>query len=93
MAWEQLGGIAKQIGVSVIAAALGFGGKAAIESVQNSKELENDKALIGKLFQGQEKTQTDLQTLALSQARIEGKVDVLVQKVDDGNAARSTSRK
>jgi hypothetical protein len=83
MAWEQFGSLAKQVGVSIIAAALGFGGKAAIESVNNSHELENDKALIAKLFNLQEKTQTDVQTLVVNETRLEGKVDVLGQKVDD----------
>jgi hypothetical protein len=83
MAWEQFGSLAKNVAVSLIAAALGFGGKAAMESVSNTHELENDKVLIAKLFQGQEKTQQDIQALAVGQANIEGKIDTLAQKVDD----------
>jgi hypothetical protein len=83
MAWEQLGGIAKQVGVALIAGVLGFGGKAVVESVGNGKELERDSQLIAKLFEGQAATHKDVQDLVVSETRLEGKVDVLNQKVDD----------
>lgn len=83
MAWDQIGNVTKQIAISLVAAALGFGGKAAVESVSNGKELERDTQLIAKLFEGQAATQKDVQDLVVGETRLEGKVDVLSQKVDD----------
>lgn len=73
----------KGIALSLAMGAIGFGSKQVIESYGQIHMLDEHTQQIGKLFEIAKQNQQNLQESAVSMARIEGKIDVLNQKVDD----------
>lgn len=63
--------------------AIGFGSKQVIESYSQSRTLDEHTQQISALFGIAKQNQQALQEAAVGQARIEGKLDVLNQKIDD----------
>lgn len=76
-------GIVKNIAISLAMGAVGFGSHQVIESVGQQRQLETQSMQIQKLFEGQSQTHTQVQDLSVALARMEGKIDVLNQKIDD----------
>jgi hypothetical protein len=76
-------GTVKSIAIGLVMSAVGFGSHQVIESVSQAHQLESQSAQIQKLFEGQSETHTQVQDLSVALARMEGKLDVLNQKIDD----------
>jgi peptidoglycan hydrolase CwlO-like protein len=75
--------VVKNIAISLVMGAIGFGTHQAVESVSQTHQLETQNTQIQKLFEGQSETHTQVQDLSVALARMEGKLDVLNQKIDD----------
>lgn len=75
--------IVKQAAMYLFVAAVGFGSNKIVESVSQGRIVEQQAIEIKGLSDGQEKTHSDVQDLGIALARIEGKIDVLNQKVED----------
>ena len=71
------------IGLSILMGLLGFGAKQAVESYGQTTTLTQHTAQISKLFDIAQQNQKALETNAVSTARIEVKIDVINQKIDD----------
>jgi hypothetical protein len=79
--------VVKNIAISLLMGAVGFGSHQMIESVSQTKQLDTQTAQIQKLFEGQTATHTQVEDLGVALARMEGKLDVLNQKIDDDRSA------
>jgi hypothetical protein len=82
----------KTIGIALLTGAIGFGSKQVIESYGQNHVVEEHTQQIGKLFDIAKKTQDGLQEQAVTTARIEGKIDVINQKIDDDRTIKHGSR-
>lgn len=78
-----------------LSALLGLGGWTAhtlISTEGNSQTLAAHGRQLDTLEQGQDKTQEALQGLSVAVAKIDGKLDVVNQKIDDDRRANRAAR-
>jgi hypothetical protein len=80
---QKILGLLKSGMLPTVAACVGFLFHQAVASNEQQHELQDHTTQIQKLIQGQEATHTDLNGVSVTIARIEGKLDVLNQKIDD----------
>ena len=73
---------------SVVFAGLGYAGHTAYEVSSQATKIETHDAQIQKLFDGQHETHQALQDLNTVVVRVEGKLDVVNQKIDDDRSSR-----
>lgn len=74
--------------ISVTMAILGYAGHAAIEVNKQGDILDAHTATIQELKKGQDETHHVLADLTTAVVRVEGKVDVVNQKIDDDREAK-----
>jgi hypothetical protein len=74
--------------VSVVMATCGWAGHTVLEMNAQSKVLDEHTVQIQKLFDGQAETHKSLQDVTTTLTRMEGKIDVVNQKVDDDRSRK-----
>jgi hypothetical protein len=89
MLFQKLTPLVKSGGLSVAAAFVGFAFHQAVASNAAEHKLEEHDVQIQKLIAGQEATHEDLNKISITIARVEGKLGVIDQKIDDDRSTRS----
>jgi uncharacterized membrane protein len=79
----------KGVILSLAMGAVGFGAHQIVDASSDKHTLDEHTQQIEKLFEIAKQNQLSLQDAAVAAARIEGKLDVINQKIDDD---RSTAR-
>jgi Tfp pilus assembly protein PilN len=89
------GGTLKGVGISVIMGVLGFATKSLLQVNTQQQILEQHSQALATLSTSAQKTSDSVQALTITTARVEGKIDVLKQRIDDqrgeAHVARSTA--
>jgi hypothetical protein len=74
--------------IAIVTGALGWGSHAVMELNVQSQRLETHDKQLQVLFEGQNRTHQALQDLNTTIVRVEGKIDVVNQKIDDDRDAK-----
>jgi hypothetical protein len=74
------------LGGLIVVGLLGWVGHGLLSAYTDSSKLDQHTQQIEKLWEGQKATHDSLQELSVTVARIDGKIDVLGQKIDDDRA-------
>lgn len=90
---QKLGTIGKGGLLSVAMAGAGFLFHVAVASDKQETKLEQHDAQIQRLVEGQVAAHKDLNDVAVTIARVEGKLDVLNQKIDDDRSSANSRHK
>ena len=79
--------------VSVLSSVLVFGGHQILKTVTQEDQLNAQAKQIETLSAGQAQTHDQVKDLAATVARIEGKIDVVSQKIDDDRHTHYQAKK
>ena len=79
--------------VSVLSSVIVFGGHQVLKTVTQEDQLTAQAKQIETLSAGQAETHDQVKDLAAIVARIEGKIDVVSQKIDDDRHPRYQAKK
>jgi peptidoglycan hydrolase CwlO-like protein len=82
MSWSPPSAL-RSVALSATMAIVGFVSHQMIASVGQEKQLATHDQQIAKLFESQGEIHKSVEDLAIAVARVEGKLDVLNQKIDD----------
>jgi peptidoglycan hydrolase CwlO-like protein len=85
--WQKLGSFGKGGALSIAMAGAGFLFHVAVASDTMDKKLQDHDTKIAQLIDGQQKINGTLSNIAVTIARVEGKIDVQNQKIDDDRSA------
>lgn len=86
-------GILKNILLSGAMAAVGFVSHQMVSSAKQEQILVQHDTQIQKLYEDKATTHKDMNDLTVTVTRVEGKIDVLNQKIDDDRLATNSRRK
>lgn len=87
--WQKIGAVGKGSALSIVMAGAGFLVHVAVASDAQEKKLAEHDTQIQHLLDGQQRTNGALNNVSVTIARVEGKIDVLNQKIDDDRSTAS----
>lgn len=80
--------LARTAAVSAVMAIAGWGGSTLLTASDNSLVLQTHTGQIQHIFESQKETKDALEKVSTAIIRIDGKIDVINQKIDDDRTAR-----
>lgn len=81
----------KSLAITALVAVSGWTANTLIGARNDASTLEQHGAWLQKLSEGQAQTQKDIGALVVSVTAVNGKIDVIGQKIDDDRAAKVAS--
>jgi hypothetical protein len=78
--------------IPVVMGLLGWGGHTLLSAYSVGIEVDNHTQQLKALWDSQRQTHNDIQTVVNTVTRIDGKIDVLNQKIDDDRRAANHGR-